>query len=100
MDQYKSVSEIINKEITNGKSIKYSLKKLNISKTPTRDVSKKFDTSLNLDFINIPKRSSMENEWKPKDLYKYIYNLVSSLTRGLFENKEEITKAVSIDALM
>ena len=90
MDQYKSVSEILNKEITNGKSIKYSLKKLNIpNTTPTRDVSKKFDTSLNLDFINIPKRSTIENKWKPKDLYDYIYILVLSLTQGLFENKED-----------
>ena len=90
MDQYKSVSEILNKEITNGKSIKYSLKKLNIpNTTPTRDVSKKFDTSLNLDFINIPKRSTIENKWKPKDLYDYIYILVSSLTQGLFEHKKD-----------
>ena len=89
MDQYRSLSSIKNIQITTGESIKYTLKNLQIPSTPVRDVSKKFDTNLNLDFINIPKRIKLDSNWKPAELYKYVYTILAVLTEGMLERKEQ-----------
>jgi dsRNA-specific ribonuclease len=89
MDQYRSLSSIKNIQITTGESIKYTLKNLQIPSTPARDVSKKFDTNLNLDFINIPKRAKLDSNWKPAELYKYVYTILAVLTEGMLERKEQ-----------
>mgnify|MGYP003125248089 CR=1 FL=1 len=93
MDGYKSVSAINNVEITSGESIRYSLKSIKIP-TPKREDVSKFDTSLNLNFININRRTKIDSNWRPIELFNYLKLLLTSLTDGLYPDKTKQQKFV------